>query len=82
MRGRKILKDARNTDKLFNNKIAKKAFQTFLKFGGVPPAETSASTLVRFNAIVTVAIETLGIIFEKLEEINSPKTEIVNEGTG
>lgn len=48
--------------------LPKNAFQKFRKFGGVPSAETSLSTLIRFEAIITDTdvVESLGIILEKL----------------
>lgn len=47
------------TDELFWNDVARRAFQKFLKFVATLSLETSISTLIRFDAITIDAIDTL-----------------------
>lgn len=47
------------TDRLFKNEIAKNAFKKFVRFGCAPSAEISISALIRFDAIITDAVDAL-----------------------
>lgn len=57
------------TDELFRNDVARRAFQKFLKYGGTSSSETSISSLIRFDAIMTDAIDSLANNIDAMQTI-------------
>lgn len=54
------------TDERFRNVVAKRRFQKVSRFGATSSSETSISSLIRFDAIMTDAIETLANNFDAM----------------
>lgn len=71
MRGQQNLNDEKGIDNSFNNDVAKQSFQKSLRFGSVLSAETSLYTLILSDAIISDKVDSIRVMLDKLEVINS-----------
>lgn len=55
---------------LFENEVSRATFKTFIKYGGFSTSETNISALIRFDAVMANAIDSLAEFVTSSETAN------------